>query len=423
MTIATPYHRKASKKRRMDQKKIKKVGIVFSGGPSPAANTVISAAVMNFINSGVEVYGFIQGLQFLQEYDQDKPLIPNEHYKILKIADVSGIRNRKAIIIKTSRANPGKKIKSLQDISDPQKNRRLLNVYKWINHFDLDGLVTIGGDDTLKTVNYLYLIQSHLPGMKPVSLIHIPKTIDNDYFGIDWTFGYTSAANFAAREINNLLADAKSANSWFVLEIMGRKTGWLTYAAGIAGEATRIISVEDIKGTFDVDKLVEDLVALMEARAKDAKKYGVVCISEGVAELLPRESRPKARDKHGNIFMGDAEVGKVIAQKLEKEYKKRHNDDPLKVRGKQIGYETRCTEPSAFDVMLGSQLGVGAFRAICEKGLSGMMVSVEGQLKIRYVPFDELIDPKTLKTKIRYIQKDSDFYKLARSLEYQLPEK
>ena len=406
----------------MNSSKIKHVGILFSGGPAPAANTVLSAAVMNFINAGVEVYGFLQGFHFIQNYKDNVELIPNEHYKIMSLADVSGIRNHRAITIKTSRANPGKGITSIKDLTDLQKNEKLLNIYKWIERFNIDGLVTIGGDDTLKTANYLYLMQYHVPNVRPISIVHIPKTIDNDYFGIDWTFGYTSAANFAAAEIRNLGADAMSTNSWFILEIMGRKTGWLTYAAGIAGEATRMISVEDIRGAFSLDKLANSLVQLMEARAYEGKKYGIVCISEGLADLLPDELRPKEVDKHGNPILGIAEVGKLIAQNVERIYRARNSQEPLKVRGKQVGYETRCTEPAAFDVMLGSQLGVGAFRAMCEKDFSGVMVSVEDQLQIKYVPFHELIDPKTLNTRIRFIEKESDFYKLARSLEYQLPE-
>ena len=406
----------------MNTPKIKHVGILFSGGPAPAANTVLSAAVMNFINAGVEVYGFLQGFHFIQNYEEGVELIPNDQYKIMTLADVSGIRNQRAITIKTSRANPGKGITSIKDLTDPQKNEKLLNIYKWIEQFNIDGLVTIGGDDTLKTANYLYLMQYHVPNIRPISIVHIPKTIDNDYFGIDWTFGYTSAANFAAGEIRNLGADAMSTNSWFILEIMGRKTGWLTYAAGIAGEATRMISGEDIKGDFSIDKLANSIVRLMEARAQEGKKYGIVCISEGLADLLTDELRPKEVDKHGNPILGIAEVGKLIAQNVERLYKDRNSHEPLKVRGKQVGYETRCTEPAAFDVMLGSQLGVGSFRAMCEKDLSGVMVSVEDQLQIKYVPFHELIDPRTLNTRIRFIEKESDFYKLARSLEYQLPE-
>jgi len=93
--------------------------------------------------------------------------------------------------------------------------------------------------------------------------------------------------------------------------------------------------------------------------------------------------------------------------------------DTLKVRHKQIGYETRCATPSAFDVLLGSQLGVGAYRALLEEGKTGVMVSVEGQLSLVYKPFSELVDPETLKTRVRFIERDSDFYKLARALEYQ----
>jgi 6-phosphofructokinase 1 len=89
------------------------------------------------------------------------------------------------------------------------------------------------------------------------------------------------------------------------------------------------------------------------------------------------------------------------------------------VRAKQIGYETRCAEPGAFDVMLGSQLGFGAYRALVEEELTGVMVSVRDQLELQYVPFGELIDETTLKTRVRLIERESDFYRLARALEYQ----
>src|SRR5690606_27695423 len=88
-----------------------------------------------------------------------------------------------------------------------------------------------------------------------------------------------------------------------------------------------------------------------------------------------------------------------------------------KVTGVQLGYESRCAPPHAFDVMLGSQLGIGAYRALVEEGLDGHMVSVSGQLDLEYVPFDELIDPDTLLTEVRYIRRGSDFHRLARFLE------
>jgi 6-phosphofructokinase len=397
---------------------IKRVGMLFSGGPAPAANAVISAAAMNFLNCGVEVVGFLDGYEGLEQYSPERPLVEHEHYLCLTLDDVSGIRNRKDIILRTSRANPGKGISSLEDLKDGAKNAKLMAVYRGLESMRIDGLVSIGGDDTLKTANYIYEMQQVVPGLRPISVVHLPKTIDNDYYGIDWTFGFTSAAHFAALEIANVGADAKSTKCWYVLEVMGRKAGWLTYAAGIAGEATKMISVEDVEGTWDFNGAAEGLVDLMLARARDKREYGVVCVAEGLADRLPDDQRPADVDAHGNSMLGSVKIGEHLATAMEKAYAKR-TGATIKVRSKQIGYEARCASPVAFDVLLGSQLGVGAYRAIVVEGLSGHMVSVKDQLQLVYVPFADLIDPETLRTRVRFIERDSDFYQLARSLEYQ----
>ncbi len=398
---------------------IKRVGMLFSGGPAPAANAVISAAALGFLNAGIEVVGFMDGYAHLERYAPECRLMEGLHYLRLGFNDVSGIRNRKAIILRTSRANPGKEVKSLADLADPSKSAKLLGAFNCLKAMGIDALVSIGGDDTLKTANYLHRLQEVNPDLPPLAVIHLPKTIDNDYYGIDWTFGFTTAADFAAHEIRNLGADAMSTNAWYVLEIMGRKAGWLTYAAGIAGEATRMISVEDVDRVFDPGRAADEVVDLILARAADGRHYGIVCVAEGLADRLPDELKPRQMDKHGNVLLGEAQVGKLLAEEIERRYAARVGT-VFKVRSKQIGYETRCAEPIAFDIMLGSQLGVGACRALLDLGLSGHMVSVERQLELIYVPFDELIDPATMKTRIRFIERDSDFYRLARSLEYQI---
>jgi 6-phosphofructokinase 1 len=397
--------------------RIRRVGILFSGGPAPAANAVISAATMSFLNEGIEVYGFLDGYHHLARCSSGSPLVEGRHYLNLTIDKVSHIRNRKPILLRTSRANPGRPIKTLNDLTDPERNGGLMATYRALESLEIDALVSIGGDDTLKTGNFIYRLQETTPGLRPVSVVHLPKTIDNDYYGIDWTFGFTSAVNFAAGEIRNLSADAKSTSAWYILEIMGRKAGWLTYASGIAGEATRMISVEDFEGTFDLKLYADQLTDLMKARAEDGRDYGIVCIAEGLADRLPEELRPKDMDAHGNIVLGKAQVGTLLAEMTEKRYEEK-TGRKVKVRSKQIGYETRCTSPVAFDILLGCQLGVGASRALLEEGLSGVMVSVEDQLQIKYVPFDELIDAESLKTRVRLIEKESDFYQLARALEY-----
>lgn len=400
---------------------IKRVGILFSGGPAPAANAVISAATLNFLNSGISVMGFFDGYENLERYSSDNPLTEGEHYACLRRDDVSQIRNRKDIVLRTSRANPGKKVATLQDLADPVKSAGLRGVYAALDALEIDALVSIGGDDTLKTANYLYQMQEIDPGLRRLRVVHLPKTIDNDYFGIDWTFGFFSAAHFAATEIRNLGADARSTRVWYVLEIMGRKAGWLTYAAGIAGEATRMLSVEDFDGVFDVRVTAEELADLVIARERDGRRHGIVCVAEGLADILPAEQRPTVTDEHGNIQLGSAHVGKMLASEMERAYEARTGAS-VKVRHKQIGYEARCSEPSGYDVLLGTQLGVGAHRALVTERLTGHMVSVEAQLQLKYVPFDELIDPATLKTRVRLIERDSDLYRLARSLEYQKTE-
>ena len=398
---------------------IKRVGMLFSGGPAPAANAVISACTLAFLNAGIEVVGFLDGYEDLERYTLEEPLCEGQDWICLRRGDVTGIRSEKSIILRTSRANPGKDITSLADLADPEKNAKLRSVFMALQAHKIDALITIGGDDTLKTANYLYRMQDMVQGLRPVRIIHLPKTIDNDYYGIDWTFGFTSAAHFAAKEIRNLTADAKSTKVWYVLEIMGRKAGWLTYAAGIAGEATKMISVEDLKGgEFDLVGCADDMAELMEARDLDGRTYGIVCVAEGLADYLPEDQRSTETDEHGNVVLGSAEIGRLLSEQMAKAYKRRTGKS-MKVRFKQIGYETRCAEPIAFDIMLGSQLGVGAYRAVVEEGLSGYMVSVHDQLALKYVPFDELVDPETLKTRIRYIDTASDFYRLARGLEYQ----
>jgi len=116
------------------------------------------------------------------------------------------------------------------------------------------------------------------------------------------------------------------------------------------------------------------------------------------------------------MSLGRIDLGKFMAKVVADRYEERVGRKK-KVTGVQLGYESRCSAPHAFDVMLGSQLGIGAYRALVEEGLDGHMVSVLGQLDLEYVPFSELIDSETLITELRYIERGSDFYLLARFLE------
>ncbi len=408
---------------------IRRVGIVFAGGPAPGANAVISAAATSLVEDRREVVGFFHGYSHLQEYHPlTHRLLPDEHYRVFEERDLRGIRNNRGIIIGTARANPGQAIETPRDLQDDEKTAKLRNVYHALVDLELDALISIGGDDTLKTANLLYEYQRRLPPEAPrVKIIHLPKTIDNDYRGIDFTFGFFTAVDVMAKELQNLRADALATSSYFIVETMGRKAGWLSYGVAIAGEAHLVVAVEDIRGPLAVeedgricvslDGLTDHIVDLMLTRERRGKHYGTVVLAEGIAEMLPRQYIDALpRDPHGHIPLGKLDIGKIFAERVARRYEER-TGRKKKVGSVQLGYESRCAPPHAFDVMLGSQLGIGAFRALVEEGLDGYMVSVAGQLDLVYVPFAELVNPDTLKTEVRFIEPGSDFHRLARFLE------
>jgi len=412
-----------------------RVGIVFSGGPAPAANAVISAAAISFLEDGREVVGFFHGYSHLQDYHPvTNRLLPDQHYRIFSQRDVRGIRNHRGILIGTARANPGQGVERREHLADLGRTARLRNVYNALVDLEIDALISIGGDDTLKTANTLHLYQQGLPAeARRVRVVHLPKTIDNDYNGIDFTFGFFTAVDVMAQSVQNLRADAMATSSWFIVETMGRKAGWLSYGVAIAGEAHLVIAGEDVDEQLMIDpndpaeggatglslrRLADRIVDVMITRAKkQGKHYGVVVLAEGLSEMLPAETlRDVPRDAHGHISLGNIDLGKLVARVVAERYLER-TGEKKKVNGLQLGYESRCAAPHAFDVMLGSQLGIGAFRALVEEGLDGHMVSVSGQLDLHYVPFAELVDGDNLKTEVRLIRRNSDYHRLARFLE------
>ncbi len=416
---------------------IKKVAMLFAGGPAPGANAVIGTAALAFLNAGIEVIGIKHGYSHLIDYDSAKPLVEGEAYINITHADLAHRRTSQGIMIGTARSNPGKGVAAPEHLTDPEKCAPLKRVYEGLRSLGADALISIGGDDTLKTANKMKLYQDTLPKeARKMPVVHLPKTIDNDYMGIDFTFGYFTAAEFLASEIRNLNYDAAAGQAYFLCEAMGRSAGWLAYGAAIAGEACMVLSVEDIVGPLrgeetvvdaagnkktrtimNVDRIVERIVKVMQAREERNQPYGVIVMAEGMAEYLPyKYLEGVPRDDHGHIAIASINMNKMLAGIIAKAYKDTTGRS-RKVNGLQLGYESRCAIPHAFDIMLGSQIGVGAYRALIERKLNGVMISVGGQFDLTFVPFEELVDPQTLVTKVRYIQIDSDFHRLARFTE------
>lgn len=416
----------------------KRVAILFAGGPAPAANAVISTAATAFLRHNIEVVGVLNGYSNLVEYGPDHQLQEGRDYVMLNHRMLGRTRNSSGIIIGTARTNPGKDVSSPAHLDEADRVKPLKTVYEALHSIGVDGLISIGGDDTLKTANKFKLYQEKLPdGSHKIPVVHLPKTIDNDYSGIDFTFGFFTAVDFLAREVRNLLADAEANRAYFLVEAMGRSAGWLAYGVAMAGEASLVMSVEDIEGQYaateevknpatgevttrkimNVENVINRIVLTMTTREREGKEYGVIVIAEGLAELLPQshlEGIP--RDDHGHISVAAVDLHDKFKDLISKEYTKQ-TGNKRKVTALQLGYESRCAQPLAFDVILGCQLGVGGYRALVEEGLNGVMVSVSGQFKLHYVPFETLVDPATLVTMVRRIEVNSDFHQLTRFLE------
>lgn len=434
---------------------VQRVAILFSGGPAPAANAVIASAAVSFSRAGIEPLGLLHGYSRLMPYAPGQTLAEGTAYIRLAAQNLEGIRNQGGILIGTSRANPGKNLKTPQDLENAEKTAPLQQVYDALRSLGVDALVSIGGDDTLTTAAKFKLFQDRrLAGQKRIRVVHVPKTIDNDYEGIDFTFGYFTAVDVLAQECYNLLADSRATGTWYIAQVMGRAAGWLAYGAAIAGEASLVIGLEDIPDAWwaqepakdpktgqtladasgqpllrkvvRLEPLVDHIVRILQARDQEGKPYGVIVLAEGLAEFLPQHaiheclSEPAYRtlevDSFGHFPVSQLKYSGYLGRLVADEYKRRTGKD-RRIVGLQFGYEVRCQRPAAFDVILGSQLGVGAYRAIAERNLDGVMVSVAGPFDLVFKPFEALIDYQRLRARARPIRPGQDFHQLARYLE------
>ena len=321
---------------------IRRVAILFAGGPAPAANAVISTAAVSFLRNNIEVLGILNGYSHLCEFGPDHPMVEGRDYVKITHQFLKRSRNSQGILIGTARANPGKNVSHPDHLRDPQRTAALKTVHEALSSLRVDALISIGGDDTLKTANKFKLYQEQLPaGSRRMPVVHLPKTIDNDYMGIDFTFGYFTAVETLAQEIRNLLYDSEANRAYFIAEAMGRSAGWLSYGAAIAGEASLVISVEDIPGKYEkrrrrstddhrkrsrrvmnLEEVIHRIVATMRVREEaESKEFGVIVIAEGLAELLSNDIiEGVPRDDHGHIAISKVSLGRLFADLVSNEY-------------------------------------------------------------------------------------------------------
>ncbi len=321
-----------------------RVGILTGGGDCPGLNGVIRAVVRRAHGYGDGVVGFRDGWRGPLEGD----VMP------LPLDAVRGILPRGGTILGSSRTNPLKREDGIERV------RRSLADHS------LDGLIAIGGEDTLGAAAKL-----HEAG---VNVIGVPKTIDNDLGGTDRTFGFDTAVQVATEAIDRLHTTAESHKRILILEVMGRHAGWIALHAGMAGGADVILVPEK---PFDLDEVCERL----ERRFSRGSHFAIVVVSEGA---LPAggdlETFGAKTDEFGHVRLGG------IGQRLEREIEERTG---YETRTTVLGHIQRGGTPTAYDRVLATRFGVHAMEAAHE-GKWGMMTALRGNA-IELVPLSEAV--------------------------------
>jgi 6-phosphofructokinase 1 len=247
---------------------------------------------------------------------------------------------------------------------------------------------------------------------KDMQFVYAPKTIDNDAPGVDFTFGHFTAAERAAEYIYNVLEDARTTNSWFIIGCMGRNAGFLPMLAAFGGEASGVIIPEQVgRGRVDVDSLARSVIDLIDRRQKEGKHYGVVVVAEGLTDLLPEDQRPQKTDAHGHVDLNAAKFEEILAIRVNA------LAPSLKVKTGRTGYEGRSASPIVFDQFYASALGFGAFSLLAQ-GMTGVMPVIRDGYRLRADGFDRLVDGRALGCgrlvpRVRRVKRGSFFEEVA----------
>ena len=326
-----------------------KFGVLTGGGDCPGLNPAIRAVVRRAAKFGHETVGFLDGWKGVRD-DLARPLA---------LADVAEILGKGGTILGSSRTNPF------------AKEADAAKVLKTLSRHRVDALVAIGGDDTLSAARELHRRGGHVVG--------VPKTMDNDVAGTDWTFGFHSATAVAVDALERLRDTAGSHHRAIVLEVMGRHAGWVALATGLAGGADVTLVPEE---PYDEAALMRHVRAAVAERG-----YALVVASEGI-DLGPRRGSTGAKDEFGHELLREREVGGELSRRIQEQ-------TGVETRSAQIGHIQRGGPPELFDRILATRLGACAVD-LAIAGRFGEVAVVRGPVTVGIPLDDALGSPKTV---------------------------
>ncbi|MCC6474102.1 MAG: 6-phosphofructokinase [Burkholderiales bacterium] len=372
---------------------MQKLAILVGGGPAPGINAVIGATTIRARLQGIEVLGVRGGFSRLMRGDASAAAP-------LGIEEVSRIHFLGGSHLGTSRANPTR---------DPA---HLDAVVRSLAALGVNQLVTIGGDDTAFSA-----MKVAAAAGASLQVAHVPKTIDNDLSlpaYVD-TFGFQTARHLGVDLVKNLMVDARTTGRWYFVVAMGRKAGHLALGiAKAAGATLALIPEEFQRRPVSVAHIVDSLAGAVIKRRSEGHPDGVAVLAEGLTELLSEDEQGKlgaiAHDEHGHIRLAELDLGRAVRIAVTGRLESLGVN--TSIVSKDIGYELRCADPIPFDIDYARDLGYCAAKFLIEGG-SGAMVSMQGGQFVA-IPFPDLLDPATGRTRVRTVEIHSTRYAIAR---------
>ncbi|HUY71777.1 MAG TPA: ATP-dependent 6-phosphofructokinase [Gaiellaceae bacterium] len=317
-----------------------RIGMLTGGGDCPGLNAVIRAVCRRLWGDGHETVGVLNGWRGMID----------GNLKPLGWEETSGILHKGGTIIGTSRTNPHKLEGGVEGVKKTFEQ--------------LDALVAIGGEDTLG-------VAAKLASEENLPVVGVPKTIDNDLNGTDYTFGFDTAVYVATEAIDRVHSTAESHNRIIVVETMGRHAGWIALMSGIAGGADYILIPEQ-------QVVYDDVAAAVERRRQRGKNFSVIVASEG--SELPGVSDAGEVDDFGHVRVENRNIGETVAREIEK----RTN---MQARATVLGYIQRGGTPTPRDRVLGLRFGLKAADLVTS-GNWGQMAALHGDAIVS-VPLTE----------------------------------
>ena len=378
-----------------------RLGILVGGGPAPGINSTISSATIEAINSGLDVIGLYDGFEHLMRGRTDavRPLV---------ISDVSRIHSQGGSVLRTSRANPTRKPEDLD------------NTVRALQGLDITHLITIGGDDTAFSA---YEVAKAARGV--IRVAHAPKTIDNDLPlpGGMPSFGFETARHVGTELVLNLMEDSRTTNRWFFVLVMGRKAGHLALGIGKSAGATLTMIPEEFpEDRISLTAACSILEGAILKRQVMGRSDGLAIIAEGVGAKLDPQKLPRIPgaeveyDEHGHLRLAEIPLATILRREVQRRFAGRGKQ--ISIVDVTLGYELRCAPPIPFDIDYTRTLGYGAVRFLLSEPedellrYGGMVCLESGHLRV--LPFEELRDPATGRTRVRLVDIRSEHYKVAR---------